>query len=93
MATAPGPSSVQLPNGREATSEEMQSYGQALQNFIHQQEALLPQIKDTRRHNQIIDYLQLLSDSYNEQLGLYKAVEARRQLELPTAQARLQTRY
>ena len=88
MATAPCPLSVQLPNGREATFEEMQSCGQALQNFIHNQEALLPRIKDTRRHNQIIDYLQLLADAYNEQLGRYKAAEARRQQELLVAMIR-----
>jgi len=82
MAIASGPSAVRLPNGREATFEEMQSYGQALQNFIRHQEALLPRIKDTRHHNQIIDYLRLLADGYNEQLALYKAAEAQRQQEL-----------
>ena len=73
---------VRLPNGREATFEEMQSYGQIMQDFIRDQEAKLPQVKDTRRHNQIIDYLQTLADGYNEQLGLYKAAEAQRQQEL-----------
>jgi len=45
MATAPCPLSVQLPNGREATFEEMQSYRQVLQNFIRQQELLVAMIR------------------------------------------------
>ena len=79
MATSAVPLTVKLPNGREATFEEMQIYGQIMQDFIRDQEALLPQVKDTRRHNQIIDYLQTLADGYNEQLGLYNATEAQRQ--------------
>jgi hypothetical protein len=55
MATSAVPLTVKLPNGREATFEEMQIYGQIMQDFIRDQEALLPQVKDTRRHNQIID--------------------------------------
>lgn len=81
MATSAVPLTVKLPNGREATFEEMQIYGQIMQDFIRDQEAVLPQVKDTRRHNQIIDYLQTLADGYNEQLGIYKAAEACRQQE------------
>jgi hypothetical protein len=79
MATSAVPLTVKLPYGREATFEEMQIYGQIMQDFIRNQEALLPQVKDTRRHNQIIDYLQTLADGYNKQLGIYKAAEACRQ--------------
>ena len=79
---------VRLPNGREATFEEMQSYGQIMQGFIRDQEAKLPQVKDTRRHNQIIDYLQALADGYNEQLGLYKDAQAQREQKLLGAMIR-----
>jgi hypothetical protein len=82
VATSAVPLAVKLPNGREATYEDMQIYGQIMQDFIRDQEALLPQVKDTRRHNQIIDYLQTLADGYNEQLGIYSAAEAQRQQEL-----------
>ena len=82
MAASLVPLVVRLPNGREATFDEMHSYGQIMQDFIRDQEAKLPQVKDTRRHNQIIDYLQTLADGYNEQLCLYKAAEAQRQQEL-----------
>ena len=66
---------VQLPNGREATFEDMQRCGNILQDFIRDQEEKLTQVTDTHRHNQIIDYLQTLADGYNEQLQLYKATE------------------
>jgi hypothetical protein len=89
MGTSLGPIAVELPNGREATLEQMQIYGRILQNFIREQEAALPQLKDTTRHNQIIDYLRLLADGYNEQLGLYKAAEAQRQQELLVAMIRV----
>jgi hypothetical protein len=79
MATSAVPLAFKLPNGLEATFKEMQIYGQIMQGFICDQEAVLPQVKDTRRHNQIIDYLQTLADGYNEQLGLYKAADACRQ--------------
>ena len=82
MATSLVPLVVRQPNGGEATYEEMQSYGQIMQGFIRDQEAKLPQVKDTRRHNQIIDYLQTLADGYNEQLGLYKDAEAQREQKL-----------
>jgi hypothetical protein len=89
MATSAVPLAVKLPNGREATYEDMQIYGQIMQGFIRDQEAVLPQVKDTRRHNQIIDYLQTLADGYNEQLGLYNAAEACRQQEVLIALIRI----
>jgi hypothetical protein len=82
MATSSGEMAVKLPNGKKATFEEMQSYGRILKAFICDQEEKLPQVEDTRRHNQIIDYLQTLADGYNLQLSLYRAAEAQRQQEL-----------
>jgi len=79
MGTSSGSISVELPNGREATLEEMHVYGRTLQYFIREQEAALPLLKDTIRHNQIIDYLRLLADGYNEQLRLYKTADTQRQ--------------
>ena len=73
---------IKMPHGEVATFEEIQAYGQTLQRFIREQEAALTQMHDTVRHNQIIDYLRLLARSYNEQLHLYKAAEARRQREV-----------
>jgi hypothetical protein len=70
---------IKLPDGREASFEDMQSYGFILQEFIREQEALLPLVEDTRRHNEIIDYLQLLASAYNVQLRIYKAREAQQQ--------------
>jgi hypothetical protein len=89
MSTSSSSIVFTLPNGREATLEEMQTYRRILQNFIREQEAALPQQKDTVLHNRIIDYLQLLADGYNEQLGLYKAAEAQRQQALLVAMIRI----
>jgi hypothetical protein len=88
MATPSAQLAVKLPNGKEATFDEMQSYGRILQDFICGQEEKLPQVKDTRRHNQIIDYLGTLSDGYNQQLSLYRAAEVQRQQELLVAMIR-----
>ncbi len=73
---------IRLPDGRVASYEEMREYGQTLQHFIVEQEAVLAQIEDTQRHNEIIDYLNLLAGGYNEQLCAYKAAEAQRQQEM-----------
>jgi hypothetical protein len=70
------PQAIRLPNGLEASFEYMQAYGSVLQAFIRDQEALLPAITDTKRHNDIIDYLRSLANGYNEQLRIYKEKEA-----------------
>lgn len=89
MTNFPSSIAVTLPDGRETTFDEMQRYQQIVQDFIRDQEALLPQIKDTRRHNEIIDYLRMLAASYNEQLGVYKAAEALRKQRLLVAMMRI----
>ena len=81
--------SVSLPRGEHANIEEMRAYGETLQKFVCQQEALLPAMTDITRHNEIIDYLQSLADGYNEQLRLFKAAEARRAQRLLIALVRL----
>ena len=70
---------IQLPRGETSTFDEMQSYGQTLQQFIREQEATLADIQDTQLHNQIVDYLHLLADNYNQQLRVFKETEKRRQ--------------
>ena len=82
MTTSAPQIAIQLPDGRMASFEEMQAYGQTLQQFIVEQEAVLPQVTDTTHHNNIVEYLRLLASSYNEQLRLYKAAEAQRQREI-----------
>ena len=77
--TRPDTCSVNLPDGGRATFEEMQQYGETLQAFIREQETKLADIEDARRHNEIIDYLQLLADGYNEQLRRFRAAQAQRQ--------------
>lgn len=71
--------SVQLPDGKTASFAEMQSYGETLQQFIREQEQALSGVQEVSRHNEIIDYLQLLADSYNKQLHVFKTEESRRQ--------------
>jgi len=60
----------------------MRSYGGVLQSFIRKQEALLEDIDDVQHHNDTIDYLHSLANSYNEQLHVYKEAESRRQREM-----------
>lgn len=69
---------IQLPKGESASLEDMQAYGETLQSFIRQQEAALSHERDVARHNEIVDYLNLLANSYNEQLRLFRKAEAER---------------
>jgi len=78
MASTDAPT-ITLPDGRSASYEEMQYYGEILQEFIRDQETKLATIEDVRRHNEIIDYLHLLADGYNEQLRLFRASQAQRE--------------
>ena len=73
---------VQLPRGDSASFEEMRAYGETLQLFVREQEAALDAVEDVQRHNQIVDYLNLLASSYNEQLRVFKIAEKRRQATL-----------
>lgn len=77
--------SIHLPRGEHASFEEMQAYGSVLQSFICTQEALLEEMEDVQHHNDTIDYLQSLANSYNEQLRVYKEAEAQRQRATLTA--------
>ena len=79
MAISSGSLAITLPDGREASFEEMQAYGNIMREFIRDQEAQLPQVEDIHRHNEIIDYLQLLATAYNKQLRIYKAREEPKQ--------------
>jgi hypothetical protein len=79
MTISSGSLAVTLPDGREASFEEMQTYGNILQGFIRDQEAQLQQVENTRRHNETVEYLQLLATVYNKQLRIYKAREAQTQ--------------
>jgi len=79
MTVSANPLSIQLPRGECASFAEMQGYGSILQSFICSQEALLEDIEDVKHHNDTVDYLQSLANSYNEQLRIYKEAEAQRQ--------------
>jgi hypothetical protein len=79
MANSSGSLAITLPDGREASFEEMQAYGNIMRDFIRDQEAKLPQVEDIHRHNEIIDYLQLLASAYNEQVRIYKVAEKQKQ--------------
>jgi hypothetical protein len=79
------PMSVKLPRGEYATLEEMRCYGSVLQSFICSQESRLDDIEDFEHHNDTVDYLHSLASSYNEQLRVFKATEARRQRNLMDA--------
>jgi len=70
---------LQLPDGAHADLEEMSTFGRTLQKFIAQQEQLLDEIVDIDHHNEIIDFLNVLADTYNEQLTLFKEAEGERQ--------------
>lgn len=70
---------IELPDGRTASYEVMQAYGEALQDFVRQQEATLASIESTQHYNQAVDFLQQLADGYNEQLRRYKMAESERE--------------
>lgn len=82
MTTSAPQITIQLPDGRMASFEDMQAYGQTLQQFIFEQEAALRQVTDTTHHNNIVEYLRLLASSYNAQLRQFKAAQAQRQREI-----------
>ena len=79
MAISSASLSITLPDGREASFKQLQAYGNTLLDFIRKQEATLPEVEDTGRHNEIVDYLRLLATSFNKQLRIYKAQEAQNQ--------------
>lgn len=89
MTGSAKPLSIHLPRGEHASFEEMQAYGSTLQSFICTQEALLDDIEDVEHHNDTVDYLQSLANSYNEQLRVYKVAEAKRQRDTLSALLRV----
>ena len=77
--------SVKMPRGDQASFEEMQANGNALQAFICHQEAKLEHVDETKKHNSILAYLQSLADEYNKQLHIFKEAEAHRQRDIINA--------
>lgn len=71
-------STLSMPDGSSATFEEMETFGKTLQRFICETESGLPKIRDDRKHDRIVDYLNLLADSYNEQLKRFRIAERKR---------------
>ena len=69
---------LELPRGETASFEEMQRYGQAIQAFVQETESTLHSIENPKQYNEIVDYLNLLADSYNAQLRAYKIAEKER---------------
>jgi hypothetical protein len=63
---------LQIPDGRYACLEDMEAFGQTLQTLVREQEAELAPNSYTARHNQIVDYLNVLAASCNEQLAIFK---------------------
>ena len=82
MTVLTSPKTIRMPHAATASFAEMRSYGSVLQGFISEQESKLDDIKDTKQHNEIVDYLQSLANSFNQQLHLYQAKEAHQQREL-----------
>ena len=82
MTVPTSPQTIRMPDGANASFAQMQSYGNVLQGFISEQESKLDDITDIKRHNEIVDYLQSLANSFNEQLHVYKAKDAEEQREL-----------
>ena len=74
---------LQIPDGRFADLEEMLAFGTTLQDFVKQQEALLPEITSEPRHDQIVDFLNELGECYNEQLGIFSNTELGRRRPSP----------
>jgi type II secretory pathway predicted ATPase ExeA len=73
---------LQIPDGRNADLAEMLAYGRVLRDFVQQQEALLPEITSAARHNQVVDFLNELANSYNEQLRLFHNADLQRRQQL-----------
>lgn len=92
MTASANPLTIQLPRGEYASFAEMQGYGSILQSFICSQEALLQDLEDVQHHNNTVDYLQSLANSYNEQLRIYKVSESQRQREMLAALMRAVSR-
>jgi len=49
---------------------------------VHQQEQALDDVASLTLHNQIVDFLNVLADAYNEQLVIFREAEQLRQQEL-----------
>ena len=82
MAVPTSPPTIRMPDGAKASFAQMQSYASVLQGFITEQESKLDDIKDIKQHNEIVDYLQTLANSFNQQLHVYKAKDAQQQREM-----------
>lgn len=82
MVNAFNDATLQIPDGRYADVRDMEEFGKTLQSFIQQQEAALDQVSDDAHHNEIVDFLELLAHSYNEQLHIFKRMEIERQRQL-----------
>jgi len=80
---------LQIPDGKCADINEMESFGNILQDFIQQQEAALAAVSSIERHNQFVDYLNVLADCYNEQLRIFKETELVRRQQLHAAMVKV----
>lgn len=92
MSISLNPNCISIPRGQEASFEEMQSCGNILQTFIRDQELQLQHLDDTKRHNEIIDFLQSLANGYNEELQVFKKKEKENQRQLIVAVMQFSTR-
>ncbi len=85
MALEPDALALQIPDGRHADQAEMLAYGRVLRDFVRQQEASLPEIESAARHNQVVDFLNELATSYNQQLRLFHDADLQRRQQLLAA--------
>ena len=72
MNTANQATGVHIPDGRTATRQEMVAAGRAIQKFINKTEARLPNIKSHKEHNDMVVYLESLTNTYNAQIEHYR---------------------
>lgn len=80
---------LQIPDGRYAECEELSAFGETLKKYVQQQEQALDDITCPSLHNQIVGFLNVLADAYNDQLVLFKEAEQLRQQQLVAALSRI----
>ena len=80
---------LQIPDGRCPDREEMSVFGETLKHFVVQQENALDDVTSLSLHNQIVDFLNVLADAYNEQLVRFNEAEQLRQQQLLAALSRI----
>lgn len=71
---------LQIPDGRHADRDEMDAFGETLRKFVWHQESVLDDIASTAYHNEVVDFLNVLANAYNDQLKVFHQAEHERHL-------------